>query len=352
MGTTADKLNKLKATKEAIRTAINNKGGTLTTSDKFSDYATAIDNIQSGSTNESITITQNGTYTAPDGVGYSPITVNIPQTAESGTVKNLLDTTKSCSNFFNDFNGTSIDGLISYNDTANVTSMTQMFNWCTKLTTIPRLNTSNVTSMFQMFYYCSSLTTIPLLDTSKVTAMNAMFQGCSKLTTIPQLDTSSCTNMNNMFLYCDKLTTIPQLNTSKVTIMYGMFQECPSLTTILQLDMSSATNTGSMFYDCQKLTYLKLLNVKTSLQIGSATTYGHLIEKDCLIQIISELIKPSSETRTLTMGTANKAKIADTYVKLLADDGTGKYPFEVCASTDEGAMTIEAYCNSKNWTLA
>ena len=52
------------------------------------------------------------------------------------------------------------------------------------------------------------------------------------------------------------------------------------------------------------------------------------------------------------MGTDNKAKIADTYVKLLADDGTGKYPFEVCTSTDEGAMTIEAYCNGKNWTLA
>ena len=97
---------------------------------------------------------------------------------------------------------------------------------------------------------------------------------------------------------------------------------------------------------------IKLLNVKTSLQIGSGTSWGHLIEKDCLIQIISELIKPSSGTKTLTMGTANKAKIADTYVKLLEDDGTGKYPFEVCASTDEGAMTIEAYCNSKNWTLA
>ena len=107
-----------------------------------------------------------------------------------------------------------------------------------------------------------------------------------------------------------------------------------------------------MLYDCKKLTYLKLLNVKVNLQIGSGTSWGHLIEKDCLIQIISELIKPSSETKTLTMGTANKAKIADTYVKLLADDGTGKYPFEVCASTDEGAMTIEAYCNSKNWTLA
>ena len=48
MGTTADKLNKVLQTKEAIRTAINNKGGTLTETDKFSDYATAIDNIQSG----------------------------------------------------------------------------------------------------------------------------------------------------------------------------------------------------------------------------------------------------------------------------------------------------------------
>ena len=78
MGTTADKLNKVLQTKEAIRTAINNKGGTLTETDTFASYATAIDNIQSGSANEPITITQNGTYTAPEGVGYSPINVNVP----------------------------------------------------------------------------------------------------------------------------------------------------------------------------------------------------------------------------------------------------------------------------------
>ena len=144
MGTTADKLNKVLQTKEAIRTAINNKGGTLTTSDKFSDYATAIDNIQSGSANEPITITQNGTYTAPDGVGYSPINVNVPskeeetksititengtttvlptsgkvlskvdivanvpQSVASGTVKNLLDATKSAMYLFSNYNGTS-----------------------------------------------------------------------------------------------------------------------------------------------------------------------------------------------------------------------------------------------------
>ena len=49
MGTTVEKLNKVLETKEAIRTAINNKGGTLTESDTFSSYSTAIDNIQTGS---------------------------------------------------------------------------------------------------------------------------------------------------------------------------------------------------------------------------------------------------------------------------------------------------------------
>ena len=52
------------------------------------------------------------------------------------------------------------------------------------------------------------------------------------------------------------------------------------------------------------------------------------------------------------MGTSNTAKLADTYVKLLEDDGSGKYPFELCESTDEGAMTITDYCLYKNWQLA
>ena len=48
MGTTAQKLNKILETKEAIRTAINNKGGTLTTTDTFASYPSAIDSLPSG----------------------------------------------------------------------------------------------------------------------------------------------------------------------------------------------------------------------------------------------------------------------------------------------------------------
>ena len=54
---------------------------------------------------------------------------------------------------------------------------------------------------------------------------------------------------------------------------------------------------NNMFSYCRMLEYVKLLNVKVDLQLGSGTSWGHLIQKDCLIQIISELIKPSSETK-------------------------------------------------------
>ena len=237
------------------------------------------------------------------------------------------------------------------NITINVLNMQNMFYALFNITTIPKLNTSKVTNMYSMFDTCEKITSIPEMDTSNVTDMGSMFNECRSLISVPEMDTSNVTSMSNMFDCCNKLTTIPKLNTSKVTYMSSMFYSCNNLLTIPELNLNSVTSISNAFNYCTKLSYLKLLNVKVNLQIGSGTNWGHLIEKDCLIQIISELIDTGS-SKTLTMGTANKEKIADTYVKLLEDDGTGKHPFEVCTSTDEGAMTIEAYCNSKNWTLA
>ena len=236
-------------------------------------------------------------------------------------------------------------------NTSKVTDMGYMFNHCLYLTSIPEMDTSNVTNMSSMFFYCKSLTSIPEMDTSNVTNMNYMFGQCSNITTIPKMNTSKVTNMENMFEFCEKLTSIPEMDTSNVTNMNYMFHVCHNITTIPKIDMNNAKYVYDMFNGCSKLTYLKLLNIKVNLKIGSGTYDGHLIEKDCLIQIISELIDTGS-SKTLTMGTVNTAKLSNTYVKLLEDDGTGKYPFEVCESTDEGAMTITDYCTAKNWTLA
>ena len=230
MGTTAQKLNKILETKETIRTAINNKGGTLTTTDTFSSYATAIDSLPSGG---------------------------------GGSLKTLLDATKSTYRLFYNYKGTSVEDLISYSDTSNVTDMGAMFSQCSNLTTIPQLNTSSATDMSYMFRDCPKLTTIPQLNTSSVKNMSNMFSQCSNLTTIPQIDTSSVTDMSHMFYSCYSLTTIPQLNTSKVRDFSIMFQGCQELTTIdiTHMIINYTSDSNSFARDCFSLTKFIIRNM-------------------------------------------------------------------------------------------
>ena len=171
MGTTAQKLNKILETKEAIRTAINNKGGTLTTTDTFASYPSAIDSLPSGG---------------------------------GSTLKTLLDATKKCYYLFNAYMGSTVDGLISYNDTENVTFMREMFSYCENLIKTPKLNTSKVTNMINMFYNCRKLTTI---DISHMNISNSSYNSyfaynCYSLTKLiirnmpstPALESDAFTN--------------------------------------------------------------------------------------------------------------------------------------------------------------
>ena len=266
MGTTAQKLNKILETKEAIRTSINNKGGTLTTTDTFASYPSAIDSLPSGGGN---------------------------------TLKTLLDATKSCYYLFIGYNGTSVEDLISYNDTENVIDMYGMFWNCSKLTTIPQLNTSSATNMSYMFYQCVYLTTIPQLDTSKCTNMEKMFYYCFELTTIPQLDTSKCTNMVGMFNSCSKLISIPMLDTSKCTNMRGMFIDCLKLTTIPTLDTSSCTDMGSMFRGCYLLQTIDITHMNiTSTSYTSAFADGCYSLTKLIIRNMPTIPKLSSDAFT------------------------------------------------------
>ena len=173
------------------------------------------------------------------------------------------------------------------------------------------------------------------------------------------LDVRQC---DQLFKDCRSLTTIPQLDTSNVTNMNKMFYDCRSLTTISQLDMSNVTannNTSNMFYNCVQMTNLSIKNIKTNLQVGSGTSYGYLLTVDSLLGLCKELITASS-SKTLTIGSANLNKLANVYVKriTITDEMREedplidqKIPFEVCDSTDEGAVLITNYTKSKKWTL-
>lgn len=206
MGTTVEKLTKVLETKEAIRTAINNKGGTLTESDTFSSYSNAIDNIQTGSKNESITITENGVYTAPEGTGYSPVNVSVA--TQGGSLKTLLDTTQRANYLFTEYKGTSVSDLISYSDTSNVKYASNMFQNCSNITSIPNLDFSKVVATTYMFHNCKGITNIPYAIFEKADICDNMFLNCVNLEYIKIKLGNNLSSIQSMFSNCEKLNTI------------------------------------------------------------------------------------------------------------------------------------------------
>lgn len=221
MGTTAQKLNKILETKEAIRTAINNKGGTLTTTDTFASYPSAIDSLPSGG---------------------------------GDSLKEYLDETKNASYMFCGY--TYIGGYdrsTTWNSNLTYERLQKILNYNT---------TSNVTNMQGMFSNCDKLTSIPLINTSLVTNMSNMFRGSITFKTIPQLDTSSVIDMSYMF-FSTKLVTTPQLNTASVKYMQYMFNNCIKLTTIdiTHMNISSTNNTNNFANNCYSLTKLIIRNM-------------------------------------------------------------------------------------------
>lgn len=252
-----------------------------------------------------LVVTENGVYDV-GGEAYKPVRVNVPQTAQGGSVKSLLDATKSTRGLFKDYKGTSVDGLISYSDTSNVTNTSEMFLFASKLTTIPQLDTSNVRDMSEMFRNCTDLTSVPQLDTSNVTDMESMFYSCGKLTTIPQLNTSKATRMLTMFLGCSKLTTIPQFDTSNVSNMGEMFSGCTSLTSIPELNVSRCTYFSYMLKDCTSLTSIGMYGFRYSIDI-SQTALGH----DALVAFLNQAGTAYNSSQKITMGSAKLALLSE-----------------------------------------
>ena len=394
MGSIFDKLNHLREVKTKLRQKLEERDVTVTDENTFQEYVDKVDDIN---TLKKFLDFRGVKYLFKDVISLTEIPEdlicgydlrNITDMSsmfygcKSLTTIPLLDTS-NVTNMNNMFSGcsklTSIPKLDTSNventicmfalcsslttipllDTSNVTIMNTMFDRCSKLTTIPQLDTSNVKNMTNMFYGCSSLRTIPLLDTSNVKNMNGMFSGCSSLTTIPLLDTSNVTDMSSMFYGCSSLTTIPLLDTSNVTSMSFMFYDCSKLTTIPQLDTSNVKNMTNMFYGCSKLTDCRLKNIKANLQVGSGTTFGHLLTVDSLLFMIGELVNVNA-SRTFTVGSANLTKLSNIYVRTInitdamrAEDALidQKLPFEVCTSSDSGAKLVSDYVRLKNWSL-
>lgn len=193
-------------------------------------------------------------------------------------------------------------------DTSNVTTMFNMFSGCYSLATVPEMNTSRVTDMGGMFSRCSSLATVPGMDTSKVTDMGYMFNGCSSLTVIPEMNTSRVTGMGAMFSECSSLATVPGMDTSKVRDMHDMFYKCNLLTSVPEMDTSNVYNMDTMFQGCTSLTDLGgFVGLKCNLDLSASSIITH----DSLMNVINKAADVTASPATLTLGSTNLTKLSD-----------------------------------------
>ena len=222
-----------------------------------------------------IRITENGTYTKED--GYSEVVVDVPDlngSYEQGKTDGVNEQKGKLESINITDNGTYTkeDGYnhieVNVIPKINVKEAGIKFSNST-FTEVPEWADFNgVTDMESMFYLCRNLQTIPLIDTSNAYTMNSMFATCDHLKTISLIDTSNVDDMRNMFKQCSDLQTIPPLNTSNVTAMSYMFWSCYSLQAIPSLDTSKAIDMDNMFDSCTNLTSIPALNTQ-SLEMPS-----------------------------------------------------------------------------------
>lgn len=285
---TSDKLQKLIDTKEAIRLAINEKGGSVTTSDTFASYPNSILALSAGGSSSGST--GDGEEFKNIGYTYFPYHISKDIAHSEEYMKNhnerndnvlqadnnliyfpkieinddidevTFSQTGSSGGYFYtnfpnvlvfpnfDFKGKTIIGYS--NDTYGMfyqnytirdiylnnakTNFKSLFNNCNKAQYIKLENCNNAnTAASNMFYQCELLEKVIFenVDTSNTTTFNNMFNGCKLLESIEglnTLNTSSVTDISSLFNQCNNLKEIDlsKWDVSKVTSMNNMFSGC------------------------------------------------------------------------------------------------------------------------------
>lgn len=255
----------------SIANAIRGKNGSTDTY-KPSEMAAAITAISGGGepTIEALSITANGTYTAPDGVdGYSPVTVNVPQ--EGGLPESAFVISGNCSyrfanggwdwfleNYGNRITTSNIEyvqNMFSSSDIENIPfeincantnmNMANMFYICKKLKELPKINNVQVSTLSRFAYYCTSLKIIPsdyfsAWDFSKISNAASAYSG----------------DASYMFYRCVQLRSLPtdwlgnmnKIANNNYVYFNNGFSSCESLDELINLPIPyTATYTYNMF---------------------------------------------------------------------------------------------------------
>ena len=367
--TTADKLNYLSETKDAIKQAIVDKGVTVDDSTTFREYADKIGSIEGGEgggifqcTNERIPessnpmtlpsfasksgvnivlnpfwygLTKIDTSTYPFQIGWNADNSSWPNWSfdrnygmcpapflEEVILKNLKITKGMNSTFTStNFNTSPLRKIhIIDCDTIAITSLGKCFYMNNELRelVLENFNTSNVTDMQNMFYKCSSLTSLDLssFDFSKLGS---------------NFDYQTTYGLHNMFYDCTSLTSIVWPNevfpnkdgNNTYCSMGGMFDSCSSL---VSLDLSSfntsnVTNMGNMFVSCLKLTNVTWGNNWASNDSITSFSVDHSpLSHDSCLDLFNKLATKTSSA-TLSLSDTTKGYMSEEEIAIATGKG-------------------------------
>lgn len=215
----------------SIANAIREKNGT-TDAYKPSEMPTAISNIETGGG-------------SGGGSTYKPRATSIS---------------------FKSYKGTELDYELENLNTEHLTTLSNMFEGCTKLINVKlKGGIPNVTTMAYIFKYCTSLVSVDFSEfrESAVTSIAYMCSECSALETL---------DMGNL--------KTPNLK----TVTYA-FNKCTNLKRLILTNMTipNATNVSYMFNMCESLEYLDIRSMEFP---GTITTNTRMIAQvpfDCEI---------------------------------------------------------------------
>lgn len=180
------------------------------------------------------------------------------------------------------------------------------------------------------FQEMNNLTSLDVsgIDTSGVTdfgtAWAAYIHNCPNIETVDlsNLDTSG--SNGSIYDLCRGMPKLKSLvsknaNVSNITGLGTFLFECPELVDLdlESWDVSNVTSFGSFIRNSQKLVNFKSFkNINCDMNFN----FNSALSVESLMSIINAL-KSTTETKTLTLGSANKAKLSAAQIKIATDKG-------------------------------
>lgn len=190
--------------------------------------------------------------------------------------------------------GTTTKRILYIDDTTMPTQIS--FKQQTALLTVDYLNIDkNITSMRELFQNCTKLTSLEAsgFDTSQCTTLQAMFYGCSSLKSLDLSlwNVSNVTSLYQTFINCSSLLNLNVTNwdTGNLTIIAYAFQGCSKLETLdLSYWTTSKVNSfGNLFYNCFALTSLDLSNFVANKDVSTNNMFAGCFKLSCIGMVYS-----------------------------------------------------------------